>query len=630
MKYFKITLIFVFFFSTKIFSEDISTIELHSSSTDNDIIFNDETNDLSNINENAVAENSIDECSNQEIIIEGDLVDESFDQEIIVEENSTETKIVKEKADEDKDKDKEIQTNEDDFVNVKMLDYWARSTRDDLDFLFNNVNASTSKVLNSYFIDTLTESSNVPQFYNQEEFDNLRIKTLLKIKQRNEALRVLNNISTYDAYKNYYDRIKLDFYLATNKLSEACSFKDSLQEFNADRNNFILKISIFCSFLENKIEEADLLNSLLLDTQDKDDYFQKIYFNLKNDINDPIEIIQGSFHESSFSLYSAMIRIGSLPFTEKFLEFDITNLTLPIILNPATDIILRLKSAHKAYELDLFNAESLSALYQSVDFSLDELNNWEESLEKYTLRPEIGMALLFQNARVQLLPITRLESLKEFWKYAITNDLEKLAYNVSRNLIESTEPSVELSDYAIQLARAHIFNKNFQQAEKWILFVENYVSQSNELDQSDLDNVKFLYDLQKSKDEDTFIKNLEQNLIAKIKKEKTLNDYNETLKTIFSVILNEKDIIDKIIDEKKIVDARSMPSSFIINTINDSSENNKIGELILTALVSLDEKTWTEVHPQYLKILLQSLKKSKLDNLFQDLIIEIFEECKII
>ena len=61
-----------------------------------------------------------------------------------------------------------------------------------------------------------------------------------------------------------------------------------------------------------------------------------------------------------------------------------------------------------------------------------------------------------------------------------------------------------------------------------------------------------------------------------------------------------------------------------------ASKNNKIGELILTAVVSLNEKTWTEVHPQYLKILLQSLKKAKLDNLFQDLIIEIFEECKII
>ena len=90
---------------------------------------------------------------------------------------------------------------------------------------------------------------------------------------------------------------------------------------------------------------------------------------------------------------------------------------MPIILNSETDISLRLKSAHKAYELELFKAESLSALYQSVDFSLDELKNWKESLTKYTLNPELGMALLFQNARLQLLPITRLESLKEFWKF---------------------------------------------------------------------------------------------------------------------------------------------------------------------------------------------------------------------
>ena len=450
------------------------------------------------------------------------------------------------------------------------------------------------------------------------------------MEQRKEALAVLNNISTYETYKNYYDRIKLNSYLATNELSEACSYKDSLQDFTEDRNNIILKVSIFCAFLENKIEEADLLNSLLLDTQDRDDYFQKIYFNLKNDINEPVNIVQGSFDESSFALYSAMIRIGNFPFTKKFLEFDLNNLILPIILNSETDISLRLKSAHKAFELGLFNSESLAALYQSVDFSSEELNNWQESLEKYASTPEIGMALLFQNARVRLLPITRLESLKEFWNYAIMNNFEKLAYNVSRNLIESTQPSVELSNYSILLARAHIFNKNFQQAEKWILFVENFVSQSNELDQTELDNVKFSYNLQKSEDENTFIKNLEENLIIKLKKEKMLNDYNETLKTIFLMILIDKDVIGKIKDEEKIFDERSMPSSYIMNNINDSSNNNKIGELILTAIVSLDDKTWIEVHPHYLKFLLQSIKNSKLDSLFQDLVIEIFKECKII
>ena len=623
MKFFKITLVFVFLLSTNIFSQDITTIELHSPSIDYDVIFSEENKDSNSINEidaESLAEQSvIEENTEDESLEEENIIKENSD---ILNENSDEINITKE--------DIEIQKKQDSQMIVSLLDYWEISTRDDLDFLFNNMHSSTSKVLNSYFVNTLTEFSKPPQSYNQAEFDNLRVKTLIKMEKRKEALAVLNNISTYETYKNYYDRIKLNSYLATNELFEACSFKDSLQNFTEDRNNIILKVSIFCAFLENKTEEADLLNSLLLDTQDKDDYFQKIYFNLKNNIIEPIDIVQGSFDESSFSLYSAMIRIGNLPFTEKFLEFDLTNLTLPIILNSETDISLRLKSAHKAYELGLFNSESLSALYQSVDFFSEELNNWKESLEKYTSKPEIGMALLFQNSRIQLLPITRLESLKEFWNYAINNNFEKLAYDVSRNLIESTQPSVELSDYSILLARAHIFNKNFQQAEKWILFVENYVSKSNELDQADLDKIKFSYNLQKSEEKDTFIRNLEENLIIKIKKEEMLNDYNETLKTIFSIILNDKDVFDKIKYEEKIIDERSMPSSFIINNINDSSENNKIGELILTALVSLDEKTWIEIHPQYLKILLQSIKNAKLDNLFQDLIIEIFKECKII
>ena len=102
------------------------------------------------------------------------------------------------------------------------------------------------------------------------------------------------------------------------------------------------------------------------------------------------------------------------------------------------------------------------------------------------------------------------------------------------------------------------------------------------------------------------------------------------LRTIFSIILNEDNIVYKIYDEKKVADERSMPSIYIINTINNSSENNKIGELILTTLVSLEEKSWNNVHPQHLIILLESFKKAKLDNLFKDIIIEIFEESKII
>ena len=85
-----------------------------------------------------------------------------------------------------------------------------------------------------------------------------------------------------------------------------------------------------------------------------------------------------------------------------------------------------------------------------------------------------------------------------------------------------------------------------------------------------------------------------------------------------------------IIDEKKIIDERLMPSNYIINNINNSSENNKIGELVLTSLVSLNGKSWNDIHPEHLKILLESFKKAKLNNLLKDLIIEIFQESKII
>ena len=45
--------------------------------------------------------------------------------------------------------------------------------------------------------------------------------------------------------------------------------------------NFLLKVNIFCTFMQDKIEEANFLNSLLEEMNDQDDYFQNIFLNLK-------------------------------------------------------------------------------------------------------------------------------------------------------------------------------------------------------------------------------------------------------------------------------------------------------------------------------------------------------------
>ena len=139
-----------------------------------------------------------------------------------------------------------------------------------------------------------------------------------------------------------------------------------------------------------------------------------------------------------------------------------------------------------------------------------------------------------------------------------------------------------------------------------------------------------LFELQKSENQDSFLKSLENYLIIKIKENDSMNHYSENLKTIFKLILNDSETIHNIKDETKIIDERLMLSNYMINKIFDSSKNNKIGELILTAFVSLNGKSWNELHPQQLKILLESFKRAKLENIFKDLIIEIFEQSKII
>ena len=352
MKLLQIIFLIVFFLSSSLFSNEIKVIELHSK-PDNSI-----TQNTNNENEN----------DEEEIQAIDDLLFNNND-ESVINENSNETiSSVEDEVLQENVEDEVLQENIESSLIISVPDYWEKSKKSDLEFLFDNIKTSNSKVITSYFVDILSEFSNVPQSYSKAEFDNLRIRTLVKMGQRENALKVLNNIDTQESYKNYYNNLKLDYYLASDNLSEACNFKDSLQESLDDKNNNILKISIFCAFIQNQPEEADFLNSLLIDLQDKDDYFQKIYFNLKNNINDSVEFPQ-SLDESSLALYTAMLKIGNLPFNEKFLEFDPINLSLPIINSSYTDISLRLKSAHKAYDLDLFDSKSLSRLYRRVRFS---------------------------------------------------------------------------------------------------------------------------------------------------------------------------------------------------------------------------------------------------------------------
>ena len=202
-----------------------------------------------------------------------------------------------------------------------------------------------------------------------------------------------------------------------------------------------------------------------------------------------------------------------------------------------------------------------------------------------------------------------------------------LAYDISRSLIDKIEPSIELSEYGIEIAKAHIYNNNFELADKWILFAKNYQSEDeNYLEK--IQSTKLLLNLKKSTNENQFIKILlesEGDLLLEIS-EDTVKQ--EIFLTILSIINDDK---DKFLGEnKKLLDERAMPSRYLLNKIKKSFESSNYGELLLSISISMINKTWTDIHPEHLRIILIALQDVEIEHIFKNIVFEILEISEII
>ncbi len=594
-------LIIFIFFCQRSYSEEIKIIELDDQNIDQGLIKSIEAEELSQ--DTPTVENKTDEELNTSE--SKTILNES---EIIVEEDEIDNEI------------------------TSLPDYWENADKDEIIFLFENMKPSYSNVLNDTLVEILKYNSKSPKNFNEDDFNYLKIDSLIKLNERKEAFNMINLFNNNEKHLNFYNVFKLNYYFSIYDLNQACDFANSNDIKDLDINkNYLLKVDIFCSFIQNKINEADFLNSLLQDTNDNDSYFQKIFLNLKNSDNSLININSYELDQNLLPLYSAMIRVGDMPLSQKFLDYDSDNLSEPIILSRSSDISLRLSASHKAYMKKKFNAESLSALYQTVDFSSEELNNYDEMIKKLKNKPEICMAFLFQRATIQILPITRIQALLDFWNFAEQNDLDILAYDVSQKFINTIEPSSELSEFGISIARAHIYNNNFDLADEWILFSENYLSDESNYEE-EMESLKLLYNLKNSNNDNEFnnilIANLYQLDSFLYKKINNNIDKQEILLTVLSAI--NENFETSLSKNRKLVDKREMPSRYLINKIKYSYKSKNYGELILSIIISMTDKNWNEVHPEHLRIILSSLQDNLTEGIFREIILEILKETKII
>ncbi len=530
---------------------------------------------------------------------------------------------------ENTNKNDEIAVNE---VEVKQIEivkdnFYNNNTTSDLKNYLSKLQKINSKSLQKEIIEVLENMQLNLEVNKDKEIFFLVINYLQSIGQINKSYEL---IETYqlnnDKNLSYYTGVKLNYLLSTFQLNEVCNFREELSSDIKLDFFFLEKLDIFCLILNDNLSEANLLNSILIESETNiDTYYQYLFSlisNSSNQININNEIKNSEINKELIFLYSAMTRIAELPFSHEFYELDKKNLSIPIILNQASPIDLRIKAANESFLENLITVESLAALYMSADFSADQLNNPIEAIDSFSNNNELSMAFLFQLVNIQIFPNDRLEILIQFWDFAKKNNLEEIAYKLSNNMLSSIEANSENIIYGPQIASAYIFNNNFENALNWIELYEN----AKEVDPKSIYS-RILLDLYSSKDLNSFINsiNLTLNNFTYDK-----NNQNAELLYVLKSVMNLDINSNSKLNLDKIFDDRTMPSIFLLNEIDNSIINKDNEKFLIYSLISLNGKDWNKIHPEHLRLILNGYIQYKDGLIFRSIILEVLKNYKFI
>ena len=80
--------------------------------------------------------------------------------------------------------------------------------------------------------------------------------------ERKRAYDIIKSLSDSENidYDLFYKIFELNYLLSTYALSEACELRNDFEDFQINnQKNFFLKVDIFCLLLQEKFDEANLL-----------------------------------------------------------------------------------------------------------------------------------------------------------------------------------------------------------------------------------------------------------------------------------------------------------------------------------------------------------------------------------
>ena len=492
--------------------------------------------------------------------------------------------------------------------------------------ILNNVTNLTSKLLQVEFNSSLLSlDMNYDNKNNRDIFFSI-INYFYQIGDLSKAYELIKSRDiSEDENLNFYNFLEMNYLLSTSQLESACNFKNFLNSDLNSKSMFVDKIEIFCLVLDNKLSEAELLNSIMIETEENlDDNFQDLisFLTNKSNLDNLNSLFSQKISYDLIFLYSAMARIAEFPLNDKFLEVDPLNLAIPIILNKSTPDSLRLKAANQSFLNGNISIESLAALYQSIDFSSQQLNDAETIIQDLDNDTELLMAYYFQYINVQIFPSERIGAINKFWNFAKSKNLEFIAYSLTYKIVDSIDVLSEYIDFSPQIAVSYIYNRDLEKALNWINFYENTFGVDDKIIYS-----RLLLDLYSADDISSIIKIISNNYETF----SSMNNYKaQELMYIISNISNNENNQSIEDNFKNIFDDRLMPSIFITENIRNAIDNQNENKFLIFSLISINDKEWAEIHPAHLKIILEGYAYYKNGSIVKDLIIEIFNNYKIL
>ncbi len=515
-------------------------------------------------------------------------------------------------------------------INETMIqedNFWDAINLEDVKNFLNNSKNINSRILQNEFSNFLESSNFDLSIKRNREIYYLITNYFYKTGNISKAYYLVNQRNfENDENLEFYNMININYLLSTFQLEEVCNLKENYSSNKVLENFLINKLDIFCLVLVENYTEAELLNSILIETESNlDKNFQDLYtlVTIKdNEINDVKINFDSSTNKDLIFLYSAMLRIADLPLNENFLNVDPKNLAIPIILNQSSPIELRIQAANQSYKNNGISIESLAALYQSVDFNSNQLNNPENTIKNLSNNIQMLMAYYYQLINIQIFPSDRLNALISFWNFAKLNDLEEIAYALSNQTINSVKISAENLKFSPNIATCLIYNKNFANALEWIEFYEL----SNGIDEKST-YTRILLDLYSTKEINSIVEVILNNSETLISNDDVKNE--ELIFILLDILeKNNENIISNNYD--KIYDERLMPSLFITQKLNESILNKNYNNFLIFSIISINNRQWHEIHPEHLKLVLSGYLIYKNGDLMRELVLEIFKNYKIL